>query len=81
MSFLQSDEEEAPGAASATGSGKNVCSKKSKNRKDGDNNVCIISSTTAIKDTRSYFKHTSTVKSTPSNRRDKDTIVIDWIKS
>ena len=31
--FLQSDEEEAPGAASATSSGKNVCPKKFKEEK------------------------------------------------
>ena len=74
-SFLYSDEGGAPGGASATSSGKNVCSKKSKKRKDGDRNVCTISSTTGIKDIRSYFKHTS--KSTPINRSDKDTIVID----
>ena len=77
-SFLQSDEEEAPGASSATSSGKNVCLKKSKKRKDGDCNVvCTISSTTEIKDIRSYFMHTSIVKSTSINRSDKDTIVID----
>ena len=76
-SFLQSDEEEAPGAASATSSGKNVCSKKSKKRIDANRNVCTISSTTRVKDIRSYFKHTSIVKSTPINRSDKDSIVID----
>ena len=75
--FLQSDEEKAPGAAIAKGSRNNVCSKKSKKRKDGDRNVCTISSTTGTKDIRSYFKHTSIVKSTPINRSDKDTIVID----
>ena len=79
--ILESDEDEAPGAASATSSKKNVWSKKSKKRKDGDHNVCTISSTTRIKDIRSYFNHTSIVKSTPINRSDKDTIVIDWIKS
>ena len=76
-SFLQSDEEKAPGSASATSSGKNVCSKNSNKRKDGDCNVCTIFCTTGIKDIRSYFKHTSIVKSTPINRSDKDTIVID----
>ena len=76
-SFLQSDEEKAPDAASATGSGKNVCSKKSKKRKGGDRNVCTISSTMGIKDIRSYFKHTSIVKSTPINRSNKDTIAIE----
>ena len=60
-SLLQSDEEEAPGTASATSSGKNVCSKKSKKRKDGDRKVCTISFTTGIKDIRSYSKHTSIV--------------------
>ena len=50
-SFLQSDEEKAPGAASWTSSGKNICLKKSKKQKDGDCNVCTISSTTGIKDT------------------------------
>ena len=43
-SFLQSDEE-------------NVYSKKWKKRKDGDRNVCKISSTTEIKGIRTYFKH------------------------
>ena len=80
-SFLQSDEEGAPGAASATSSGKNIWSKKSKKQKGGDRNVCTVSSTTGIKEIRSYFKHTSIVKSTPIKRSDKDTIVIDWIKS
>ena len=77
-SFLQSDEEQAPGASSATCIGKNVCLKNSKKRKDGDCNVvCTISFTTGIKDIRSYFMHTSIVKSTPINISDKDTIVID----
>ena len=51
--ILESDEDEAPGAASATSSKKNVWSKKSKKRKDGDHNVCTICSTTRIKDIRS----------------------------
>ena len=80
-SFLQSDEEGAPGAASATSGGKNVWSKKSKKRKGGDRNVCTVSSTTGIRDIRSYFKHTSIVKPAPFKRSDKDTIVIDWIRS
>ena len=80
-SFLQSDEEGAPGAASATSGGKNVWSKKSKKRKGGDRNVCTVSSTTGIRDIRSYFKHTSFVKSAPFKRSDKDTIAIDWIRS
>ena len=60
-SFLQSDVKEAPGAASATSNGENVYSKKWKKRKDGDRNVCKISSTTEIKDIRTYFKHASIV--------------------
>ena len=71
-SFLQSDEVEAPGAASATSNGENVYSKKWKKRKDSDRNVCKISSTTEIKGIRTYFKHISIVKSTPINRSDKD---------
>ena len=54
-SFLRSDEQEAPGAVRATSSGKNVYSKKSKKRKDGDRNVYTISSTTGVKDIRTYF--------------------------
>ena len=60
-SFVQSDEEEAHGASSTTSRGENVCSKKSKKRKDGGCNVCTISSTLGIKDIRSYFKHNSIV--------------------
>ena len=54
-SFLQSDEKKGPCAASAISSGKNVCSKKSKKRKDGDGNVYTFSSTTEVKDIRSCF--------------------------
>ena len=75
-SFLQSDEEEAPGAASTTNSRKETYLKKSKKQKDGDHNVCTIFSTTGIKDIRSCFKHTSIVKSTRINRSYKDTNVI-----
>ena len=64
-SFLQSDEEGAPAAASATSGGKNVWSKKSKKRK-------------GVKSVLFLF---SIVKSAPFKRSDKDTIVIDWIRS
>ena len=76
-SFLQSDEEEAPGAGCTTSSGKKCSSRKLKKRKNGDRSVCTISSTTGIKDIGSYFKHTSIVKSTPINRGNKDTIAIE----
>ena len=60
-SFLQSDEEEATGTASATSSRKNVCSKKSKKRKDADRNVCTISSTTGIKEATGLLEATSSI--------------------
>ena len=57
--------------------GKMYDRKNQKKRKGGDRNVCTVSSNTGIKDIRSYFKHTSIVKSAPFKRSDKDTIVID----